>query len=271
MSTNATLHHDLPRETRRRETTRLLTEAAAATGDERSRLLDEVIMVNTSVARAIASRYANRGIAQEDLEQVAYLALVRAAHKFDGRLAEDFLVYAVPTIRGEVKRYFRDHGWTVRPPRRVQELQADVMRMSDETTDSAELAQTLGVSEAEVQEAQMLKGCFSPLSLDAPVNSDGDAASLGELLSGDDPDRDACEARLMLEPALRSLTERERLIVRLRYVEDLTQEEIGERIGVTQMQVSRLLKKVMAKLRAQLVGDEQEPATPVAPVAASVA
>jgi RNA polymerase sigma-B factor len=131
------------------------------------------------------------------------------------------------------------------------------MRMSEETTDSAELADTLGVSEADVREAQMLKGCFSPLSLDAPVNTEADAASLGEMLADDDPDRAACEARLMLAPALRSLTERERLIVRLRFVEDLTQEEIGERIGVTQMQVSRLLKKVMAKLREQLgVGED---------------
>jgi RNA polymerase sigma-B factor len=257
MSPNATLQQDLPRETRRRETTRLLEEAAAATGDARTALIDEVIIINTSVARAIAARYANRGISLEDLEQVAYLALVRAAHKYDGRLAEDFLVYAVPTIRGEVKRYFRDHGWTVRPPRRVQELQAEVMR--SESSDPAELARTLGVSEAEVTEAQQLKGCFSPLSLDAPVNTDSDAASLGDLLAGEDPEHSASEARLMLAPALRSLTERERLIVRLRFVEDLTQEEIGERIGVTQMQVSRLLKKVMVKLRTELGANTEAP------------
>ena len=253
MSPITTLQQDLPREVRRSETTRLLEEAAATTGDQRAALLDQVIIINTSVARAIAARYANRGIASEDLEQVAYLALVRAAHKYDGRLAEDFLVYAVPTIRGEVKRYFRDHGWTVRPPRRVQELQAEVMR--SESTDPAELAATLGVSEAEVTEAQQLKGCFSPLSLDAPVSTDSDAASLGELLAGEDPEHSASEARLMLAPALRDLTERERLILRLRFVDDLTQEEIGEHIGVTQMQVSRLLKKVMAKLREALGAD----------------
>ena len=253
MSTNATLQQDLPRETRRRETTRLLEEAAVATGDTRSALLDEVILINTSVARAIAARYANRGIALEDLEQVAYLALVRAAHKFDGRLAEDFLVYAVPTIRGEVKRYFRDHGWTVRPPRRVQELQAEVMR--SESTDPAELAAALGVTEAEVTEAQMLKGCFSPLSLDAPVNTDSDAASLGDLLADEDPEHSASEARLMLGPALSALTDRERLIVRLRFNEDMTQAEIGEIIGVTQMQVSRILQKVLVKLREVLADD----------------
>ena len=265
----ATLQQDLPREVRRTETTRLLEQAATATGDERAALLDEVIIINTSVARAIAARYANRGIALEDLEQVAYLALVRAAHKYDGRLAEDFLVYAVPTIRGEVKRYFRDHGWTVRPPRRVQELQAEVMRL--ETSDPAELAETLGVSEAEVTEAQQLKGCFSPLSLDAPVSTESDAASLGELLAGEDPEHSASEARLMLAPALRALTDRERLIIRLRFVEDLTQEEIGERIGVTQMQVSRLLKKVMTKLRDQLRADEAAAATAPEPVLAATA
>ena len=250
MSLPTTLQQDLPRETRRRETTRLLAEATAATGDARAALIDEVILVNTSVARALAARYANRGIALDDLEQVAYLALVRAAHKYDGALAEDFLVYAVPTIRGEVKRYFRDHGWTVRPPRRVQELQAEVMR--SESRDPLELAETLGVTEAEVAEAQQLNGCFSPLSLDAPVNGDSGVASLGDLLVGEDAEHSASEARLMLAPVLRSLTERERLIVSLRFVEDLTQEEIGIRIGVTQMQVSRLLKKVMTKLRAEL-------------------
>jgi RNA polymerase sigma-B factor len=128
------------------------------------------------------------------------------------------------------------------------------MRLSDQTTDASELAETLGVAESDVQEAQQLKGCFSPLSLDAPVATDSDAASLGDLLPARDADLQASEARLLLAPALRTLTERERLIIRLRYVEDLTQEEIGARIGVTQMQVSRLLKKVMVKLRSELAG-----------------
>lgn len=262
-TTTATLHQDLPRDVRRELTTQLFERAASATGAERDRLIDEVILVNTSVARTIAKRYAHRGVPLEDLEQVAYLALVRAAHKFDGDLSEDFLVFAVPTIRGEIKRWFRDHGWTVRPPRRVQELQADVLRVRGQATErtggvpaSAEIAEELGVDEAAVDEALAIKGCFSPMSLDAPVDSTGDGASLGELLPSGEDGMGNAETRLLLEQALAQLTERERLIVHLRFVEDLTQGEIGERIGVTQMQVSRLLKKVLAKLRALLAGDD---------------
>ncbi|MEP9384654.1 sigma-70 family RNA polymerase sigma factor [Nocardioides sp. KR10-350] len=252
----ATFQQDLPRDIRRRETTRLFAEAARTSGIERDRLVEEIILVNTSVARTIAKRYANRGVAIEDLESVAYLALVRAAQKFDGDKGEDFLVYAVPTIRGEIKRHFRDHGWVVRPPRRVQELQADVVRVKeavDGEPDSAEIAARLGVGEADVDEALAAKGCFAPASLDAPART-GDAASapLGDLLPAEDQELDRAETRTVLQAALSTLTKREQTVVRLRYVDDLTQAEIGEHIGVTQMQVSRILKQVLAKLRTAL-------------------
>jgi len=257
-STTATPHHELPRDVRRQRTASLFEQAACATGEERDRLIDEVIVTNTSVAKTIAKRYANRGVPLEDLEQVACLALVRAARKFDGRRAEDFLVYAVPTIRGELKRWFRDHGWTVRPPRRLQELQADVLRARDDA-DEADgvpgpdaIAAKLGVDRADVDEALSVRGCFAPTSLDAPVDADGDGAPLGELLSSGEEEVDRAEDRVLLHQALRRLTPRERLIVKLRFDDDLTQGEIGERIGVTQMQVSRLLSKVMTTLRTEL-------------------
>src|SRR5689334_21893877 len=152
MTITATLHHDVPRETRRRETTRLFDEVSAARRTQREELIEQVILVNTGVARSIARRYVGRGIPLEDLEQVAYLALVRAAGKFDGGKADDFLTYAVPTIRGEIKRHFRDLGWTVRPPRRIQELQTSVLRMRESLRDEAgrvpspvEIADRLGV------------------------------------------------------------------------------------------------------------------------------
>ena len=259
MTPTTRLRQDLPREVRRQETTRLFELAATATGEERDRLIDEVIIINTSVARTIAKRYANRGVPLEDLEQVAYLALVRAARKFDGELAEDFLVFAVPTIRGEIKRWFRDHGWTVRPPRRVQELQSEVLRVREagEGADGslpspAEIAERLDVEESAVTEALAAKGCFSPMSLDMPVDPDGEGAALADLLPSSDDGLNRSETRLMLEQAIGRLTPREQLIVRLRFVEDLTQAEIGERIGVTQMQVSRLLAKVIARLRTML-------------------
>jgi RNA polymerase sigma-B factor len=255
-TTNATLNQDLPREVRRQRTTRLFAEAATSTGEDRQQLIEEVIVANTSVARTIAQRYAGRGIPVADLEQVAYVALVRAAHKFDGAKAEDFLVFAVPTIRGEIKRWFRDHGWTVRPPRRLQELQAAVLRAKEELdgeATAADIAARLGVPEQEVAEALAVRGCFAPSSLDAPVEaSTGEGLSLADLLPGEDGGLGAAEDRLVLEQALAKLTSRERLIVHLRFVEDRTQAEIGEVIGVTQMQVSRILSKVLKTLRSQL-------------------
>ena len=260
MTIAATLTHDVPRETRRRETDRLLREASRPQLGDRDALIEQVILVNTGVARSIARRYAGRGIPLEDLEQVAYLALVRAARKFDGEKAEDFLTYAVPTIRGEIKRHFRDLGWTVRPPRRIQELQASVLRVRDSLRGDdgtvptpAQIAAELEVDEAVVVEALTAEGCFTPLSLDAPVTTgEADAASLGDLLPGLDADLGAAEARALLAPALARLTEREQLILRLRFVEDRTQAEIGEQIGVTQMQVSRLLGGILTKLRASI-------------------
>lgn len=250
--TGATLHQDVPREVRRQRTTELFDEAAQTTGRDRDQIIEEIILANTGVARTIAQRYSGRGIALQDLEQVAYLALVRAAHKFDGEKAEDFLVFAVPTIRGEIKRWFRDHGWTVRPPRRLQELQSAVLRAREEDDDNATIAAKLGVSEQAVGEALSVRGCFAPSSLDAPVDGAGEGSSLGELLPGHDGGMTACEDRLVLEQALASLTPREQLVVRLRFVEDKTQAEIGEVVGVTQMQVSRILTKVLRTLREQL-------------------
>ncbi|WP_459981611.1 sigma-70 family RNA polymerase sigma factor [Nocardioides sp. AN3] len=263
MTITATLHHDVPRETRRRETTRLFDEATCARRIEREDLIEQVILMNTGVARSIARRYVGRGIPLEDLEQVAYLALVRAARKFDGDKADDFLTYAVPTIRGEIKRHFRDLGWTVRPPRRIQELQTGVLRMRETLRDDsgrvptpAEIATKLGVDESDVVEALTAEGCFTPLSLDAPVSSgEPEAASLGDLLPEYDADLSVAEARALLAPALGKLTEREQVIVRLRFVDDLTQAEIGERIGVTQMQVSRLLAGILGKLRESIAPD----------------
>jgi RNA polymerase sigma-B factor len=263
MTITATLHHDVPRETRRRETTRLLDEASSARRTEREELIEQVILVNTGVARSIARRYVGRGIALEDLEQVAYLALVRAARRFDGDKADDFLTYAVPTIRGEIKRHFRDLGWTVRPPRRIQELQTSVLRMRESLREGdghvptpAEIAERLDGAESDVVEALTAEGCFTPRSLDAPVaTGEPEATSLGDLLPEYDADLAVAEARALLAPALGKLTERERLIVRLRFVEDLTQAEIGQRIGVTQMQVSRLLGGILEKLRATIAPD----------------
>jgi RNA polymerase sigma-B factor len=264
MTANPTWHglrEELPRDQRQHETDRLLHEAHQATGSQREELLAQVILINTGVARSLARRYARRGLPLEDLEQVAYTALVRAAHKFDPTVAADFLTYAVPTIRGEIKRWFRDHGWMVRPPRSLQELQSAALQVREEAAArgdelrSAQIAKVLGVTESEVDEALAIRGCFTPASLDAPTDAVDDGASLGDLLPTYDDDLAAIEVRLMLEQALANLTPRERLIVRLRFNEEMSQKEIGEVIGVTQMQVSRLLAKVLRRLRELLEDD----------------
>jgi RNA polymerase sigma-B factor len=224
----------------------------------RRRLLDQIVELNLCVARSLAHRYRDRGLDVEDLEQVAYLALVKAAHRFDPDAGHDFLAYAVPTVRGELRRHFRDVGWTVRPPRRVQELQG---RVADVQVDLAgrlgrsptagDLAEELGEDRSDVEEALGAEGCFVPASLDRPLSGTSNT-SVGDLLEGPDGGFFSAEARIALAPAVRRLGERDRRILQLRFFEDRTQREIGEDIGVTQMQVSRLLTRIFDELREYL-------------------
>jgi RNA polymerase sigma-B factor len=216
-----------------------------------------LIETNAGVARSMAGRYRNRGIDLDDLEQVALLGLTKAAQRFDATAGHDFLSYAVPTIRGELRRHFRDAGWMVRPPRRVQDLQSRIARAQDEleprlgrSPRPSEVASHLGVELDDVIEALAADGCFTPTSLDGPVG-DG-ASSLGDLLGADDRALESAEARVVLGPALRQLSERDQRIVRLRFVEERTQQEIAESIGLTQAQVSRVLTRILDQLRTGL-------------------
>lgn len=258
--TTTTFETDLPRAERQRLTSELLAKAHHADGKEQERLLEEVILLNAAVARSIAHRYNGRGIPRTDLEQVAYMALVRAAKSFHPDRADDFLTYAVPTIRGEVKRWFRDHGWTVRPPRPIQELQSTLLRIGSERGNlpTSELAEIADVPEQKVREALDARGCFTPTSLDAPLRAgDGQSsgeATIGDMLPGIDGGLADCETRLALEQAINTLNKRDQLVVRLRYLEDRSQAEIGETIGVTQTQVSRILTRIIDELRGQLEG-----------------
>lgn len=245
---------------RRLQLTAELLSRAAETPDalERQRLLDEAVVLNLCVASSIAGRYRNRGIPEEDLEQVAHLALVKAARGYDPSAGHDFLSYAVPTIRGEVKRHFRDHGWSVRPPRRVQELQARISGAEGQLTAAlgrsprpTEIAAHLDESVDAVSEALATDGCFTPTSLDRPVGEDADLP-LGELIGSDETGQGAVEARVVLAPVVRDLPDRDRRILMLRFFRGWTQQEIAEDIGVTQMQVSRLLSRILTDLRGRL-------------------
>lgn len=249
----------VPEADRSEITARLLRQIADTSDElESKRLRDEVVVLNMGVARAIAARYRDRGIGKDDLMQAAYVGLVKAVQGFDPSFERDFLSYAVPTVTGEVKRYFRDFGWTVRPPRRVQELQAQISRASSELSQTlhrspkpSEVADYLGVEVDTVIEALAADGCFTPASLDVPVGEDG-STSLAEVLGSDDADMGRAEARVVLAPVVRRLSERDRRILELRFFHGWTQEQIAGDIGVTQMQVSRLLARILSDLRAEL-------------------
>ena len=167
--------------------------------------------MHMGLARAIAARYRGRGIADDDLVQAATMALLKAARKFDPSHGAEFLTYAVVTMKGEVKRQFRDFGWMVRPPRPIQKMQADVARAESELTQTLgrsprvrEVAEHLGVPEDEVLEALSADGCFTPTSLDLPVGEQGNGV-LGDTLAGEDTALDEAEARIMLMPAVKAL------------------------------------------------------------------
>lgn len=217
---------------------------------------------NIPIADALASRYSDRGIATEDLRQVARLALVRASRAFRPALEQDFLSYAVPCIRGELRRHFRDSGWMVRPPRRVQEAQhrlrstrSGLNEKLGREASPQELAEELELDERTVTEALTLHGCFHPESLDRTLSPDaGGDGTVGDRLPAEDREFELCEARLVLEPLLAQLSPRDARILHLRFFAGLTQREVGEAIGVTQMQVSRILNRLLTQFRDQLEG-----------------
>lgn len=251
----------LTRSERAEQSTALLRLAARTDDDsEAAALRERVVLINRGVADAVASRYRNRGVPLDDLRQVAYEGLTKAVRRFDPSLRNDLLTFAVPTIRGELQRYFRDQGWAVRPPRRIQETQARLNQVAEdlchrlgrEPTD-AECADALGISLADYRETRSAYGCFQPTSLDQPAGA-GSPTSIGDLLADEEHTADAAEARVTLAPVVRRLSERDRRILYLRFFEDLTQEEIGQDLGVTQMQVSRLLSRILGTLKDELEG-----------------
>jgi RNA polymerase sigma-B factor len=255
---DATGAGDLAQLSRREATERLLAGLAATDDDEERRVLeDQIVEVNLQIAVDVARRYRSRGVAIEDLEQVACLGLVKAARGYDPTRATDFLSYAVPTIRGEVRRYFRDHGWTVRPPRTVQQAQSRITAVESDLCQElgraprpSEIAERLDLDLNLVVEALAANGCFAPTSLDATPT--GAENAIGERLGDDDPSFDSAEARVALRPLLAHLDRRERVMLEMRFFKGATQSEIGEVLGITQMQVSRLLSALLARLRDEM-------------------
>jgi RNA polymerase sigma-B factor len=224
-------------------------------------LRDETIEAWLPMAKRLARRYAGRGESLDDLVQTATVGLIKAVDRYDPDRGADFVGFAVPTVLGEIRRYFRDRGWAIRVPRRLQEMRLAINDAHGVLTHTlgrsptiADVAAYLRVGEEEILEGLEGARAYRATSLSAPVPTDGtrDAVELGDTLGAEDHGYDLAELHLALRPALDHLTERERRIVTLRFYGNQTQSQIAEQLEVSQMHVSRLLTAALAKLRDHL-------------------
>ena len=227
-----------------------------ATGDRRLR--NRIVEAHRSLADGVARRYRNRGIAEDDLRQTALLAMVRAVDRYDAAKGASFATFAGRTMDGELKRALRDRAWTVRPPRAAQERYLALRRREEELTQRlgrspsiAELADALDVSVDEALEALEAGGARSSGSL-TRRNDDGTVGDIEELLGTAERGFGGVEDDLVLREAMARLDERSRQVIELRFFQRLGQEEIAERIGVSQSYLSRLLRKILGELREDL-------------------
>src|SRR5262245_48929568 len=219
---------------------------------------DELIESFLPLARRLATRYAGSAGSEpmEDLIQVACVGLINAADRFDSSRGTSFSSFAVPTILGELRRHFRDRGWSIRPPRDVQELvlkvrtaQAELPTRLGHAPTVLELADSLGTSQEKVLEALHASQSHYAKSFDEPESGD-DTSSWHDRVGETDDNYELVESTTAIQPQLRTLSDRNREVLRLRFVEDLTQSEIAARVGVSQMQISRILRQTLDQLRA---------------------
>jgi len=229
------------------------------------RARDELVTLHLPLVQFLARRFRDRGEPLEDLVQVGTIGLIKAVDRFDPERGYEFSTFATPTIVGEIKRHFRDKGWAVRVPRRLQELRislgqatAELSQRSGRAPTVAELAAHLDISEDEVIEGLEGAQAYSTTSLDAQVGGeDGDGSpSLADRLGTDDLDLEAVEYRESLKPLLAALPSRERRILALRFFHGMTQSEIAAEVGISQMHVSRLLAKSLATLREGMSAED---------------
>jgi len=245
------------RAARAKEDRRLLTRYRQ-TGDPAAR--EQLVERFLPLARQLARRYQRGGEQLDDLVQVASLGLLKAIDRFDPARETAFSSFAVPTILGELKRHFRDKGWSVRVPRDLQELAVKVDRVGDEMSRElgraptpAEIAKRTGSTLEQVLEAREASSAYRAVSLDRPRTDDEDEGdSYADAVGAEDPGFRHAEDSATVERLMEVLTEREREVLRLRFAEDLTQSEIGRRVGVSQMHVSRLIRKSLTRMRAEL-------------------
>jgi len=225
-------------------------------GDQQARQL--LVERHLPLVRSLARRYAGRGESLEDIEQVGAIGLIKAIDRYDLSREVALTTYATPNVVGEIKRHFRDKGWAIRIPRGLQELNAKISKAVERLTASlghspsiAELAHDLRTTPEEVLEALEAGSAYSPMSLSVGPGTDGDLDPM-ETLGSEDAEFERSEERAALEPALSNLSERDREILRKRFEEGLTQTQIADQVGISQMHVSRLIRKSLATVRSEL-------------------
>ena len=228
---------------------------------DRVRIRDRAIEAWLPLARHLAHRYSGRGEPTDDLIQTATVGLIKAVDKFDPDRGVDFAGYAIPTIIGEIKRHFRDRTWSVRVPRRLQELRLAITEANATLTHTlgrsptiTDIATHLNTSEEDILEGLEGARAYNATSLSTPITADG-TTELGDTLGDEDHQYELAETRVALAPALATLDEREQKILTLRFYGNLTQSQIADQIGISQMHVSRLLTKALTKLRTELATD----------------
>ncbi|NKQ57171.1 SigB/SigF/SigG family RNA polymerase sigma factor [Amycolatopsis sp. K13G38] len=238
--------------------------AATAPGDpRRERLRSDLVTEYLSVAEHIARRFSGRGESYDDLVQVARVGLINAVDRFEPDRGSDFLSFAVPTIMGEVRRHFRDASWSVRVPRRLKELHLQIGQVSGElgqrlgrAPTPTEIARELDLTVDEVSEGLQAGNAYYAISVDKPASEESESASLADTLGEEDVGLESVENHEALQPLLRELPARERTILMLRFFGNMTQTQIAERVGISQMHVSRLLAQTLQHLREKLVDEE---------------
>lgn len=229
---------------------------------QRAELRNQLVRMHLPLVEHLARRFRNRGEPLDDLTQVATIGLIKSVDRFDPDRGVEFSTYATPTVVGEIKRHFRDKGWAVRVPRRLQELRlalttatAELSQQHGRSPTVHELAERLGISEEEVLEGLESANAYSTLSLDVP-DTDDESPAVADTLGAEDEALEGVEYRESLKPLLEDLPPREKRILLLRFFGNMTQSQIAQEVGISQMHVSRLLARTLAQLREKLLVEE---------------
>jgi RNA polymerase sigma-B factor len=233
---------------------------AATPKERRTVCRDELVRLHLPLVDHCARRFANRGEPLDDLVQVGTIGLIKSVDRFDTGRGVEFSTYATPTIIGEIKRYFRDKGWAIRVPRRLQELRMSISSVTGDLSQELgrsptprEIAEKIGVGVEQVMEGLESANAYSTLSLDAgETNEDGGSLSMLDTLGMDDVALDHVEIRESIKPLIEQLPSREKKILMLRFFRGMTQSQIASEIGVSQMHVSRLLNRTLEQLRSSM-------------------